>query len=405
MQYDYDLLIGGGGLAGNCLALALKDSGLKIALIEAVSRQQLHNSPAGDRALALSAGSVIMLEALGVWEKVKTKATAIKAIHISDKGHFGKTRLSAKQQKVDALGYVIAARDLETPIAQMIEEAEITQFCPARIESLTIDNDNETIQINLKQEEKQIKLSAKLLVGADGGQSTIRQLLDIKQHKIDYGQTAIITTVKSTQPHHNTAYERFTTSGPLALLPIDNYQSAVVWTRSHDEAKALLSTSEAEFINQLQLCFGYRLGKLSLAATRLAFPLTLIRAEKMQGQRSIIIGNAVHQLHPVAGQGFNLGLRDVVQLADKLIEQSKLARDIGDANFLQTYAKTRTQDHNQVINFTHSVVKIFSNQLLPLALVRNSALTLLDHIPMAKNLLATHAMGLPGRLSRIGIKQ
>ena len=393
MQYDYDLLIGGGGLAGNCLALALKDSGLKIALIEAVSRQQLYDSPAGDRALALSAGSVIMLEALGVWEKVKTKATAIKNIHISDKGHFGKTRLSATQQGVDALGYVIAARDIETPIAQMIEAAGITQFCPARIESLNINN--EAIQINLKQEAKLIKLPAKLLVGADGGQSTIRKLLEIKQHKTDYGQTAIITTVKSTQPHHNTAYERFTRSGPLALLPINQYQSAVVWTRTHEEAKALLSTSEAEFINHLQPCFGYRLGKLSLTATRLAFPLTLIRAEKMRGQRSVIIGNAVHQLHPVAGQGFNLGLRDVVQLGEMLIEQSKLGRDIGDANFLQTYAKTRTQDHNKVINFTNSVVKIFSNQLLPLAIVRNSALTLLDHIPIAKNLLADHAMGLP----------
>ena len=397
MQYNYDLLIGGGGLAGNCLALALKDSGLKIALIEAISRQQLHDSPAGDRALALSAGSVIMLEALGIWGKVKTKATAIKDIHISDKGHFGKMRLSAKQQGVDALGYVIAARDIETPIAQMIEDAEITQFCPARIESLNINN--EAIQINLKSEEKSIKLSAKLLVGADGGQSTIRKLLEIKQHKTDYGQTAIITTVKSTKPHHNTAYERFTSSGPLALLPIDNYQSAVVWTRSHDEAQTLLSTSKAEFINQLQSCFGYRLGKLSLAATRLAFPLTLIRAEKMLGQRSVIIGNAVHQLHPVAGQGFNLGLRDVVQLAEMLIEQYKLERDIGDANFLQTYAKTRTQDHNKVINFTNSVVKIFSNQFFPLAAIRNSGLILLDHIPVAKNLLATHAMGLSARLS------
>jgi len=397
MQYDYDLLIGGGGLAGNCLALALKNSGLKIALIEAVNRQQLHDSPAGDRALAISAGSVIMLEALGIWEKVKTKATAIKTIHISDKGHFGKMRLSAKQQRVDALGYVIAARDIETPIAQMIDDAGITQFCPARIDSLTIDN--KAIQINLKSKEKCIKLSAKLLIGADGGQSTIRKLLAIKQHKTEYGQTAIITTVKSTKPHHNTAYERFTTSGPLALLPIDNDQSAVVWTRTHEEAQALLSTSETEFINQLQPCFGYRLGKLSLAATRLAFPLTLIRAEKMLGRRSVIIGNAVHQLHPVAGQGFNLGLRDVVQLAEMLIEQYKLGRDIGEANFLQTYAKTRTQDHNKVINFTNSVVKIFSNQFLPLAAIRNSGLILLDHIPAAKNLLATHAMGLSGRLS------
>ncbi|NOQ35794.1 MAG: 2-octaprenyl-6-methoxyphenyl hydroxylase, partial [Methylococcaceae bacterium] len=294
MQYDYDLLIGGGGLAGNCLALALKDSGLNIALIEAVSRQQLHDSPTGDRALALSAGTVIMLEALGIWDSVKHHATPIKNIHISDKGHFGKTRLSAEKQGVVALGYVIAARDIESHVAQMVEEAGIKQFCPARIMGLISNTDS--ININLKQDEQAINLSAKLLVGADGGQSTIRKLLEIEQHKTDYEQAAIVTTVSSTQAHNNTAYERFTASGPLALLPVNTHQSAVVWTRSHEEAENLIAASEVEFIKELQQCFGYRLGELSLSAPRRAFPLTLVRAKKMQAQRSVIIGNAVHQL-------------------------------------------------------------------------------------------------------------
>ncbi len=400
MLYNYDLLIVGGGLAGNCLALALKECGLKIALIEAVSRQQLHNSPAGDRALALSAGTVNMLEALGIWSKIKPYATAIKKIHISDKGHFGKTRLTAEKQGVTALGYVIAARDIETPIAKMVEEAEIRQFCPARIDNLTATNTS--IKIHLKQHQKTINLSAKLIVGADGGQSTIRKLLKIGQHKTDYHQTAFITTVTSTLPHHNTAYEQFTASGPLALLPINHNQSAIVWTRKTKEANELLTVSKAEFIQRLQQCFGYRLGELSLTATRLAFPLTLIRAEKMQAQRSLIIGNAVHQLHPVAGQGFNLGLRDVIQLAEMLINQHKIGEDIGETKFLQDYAKTRERDHNKVIHFTNSVVKIFSNQSLLFTAIRNSGLTLLDHIPIAKTLLTTHAMGLAGRLSRIG---
>ena len=392
MQLDYDLLIGGGGLAGNCLALALKECGLNIALVEAVSRQQLHDSSAGDRALALSYGTVLMLESLGVWKQIKSQATPIKKIHISDRGHFGKVRLSAKKQKVEALGYVIAARNIESPIAKMVEEAGIKQFCPAKIDHLkTTDN---AIEVCLSHENKTTKLSAQLLVGADGGQSTIRNLLNIAQQKKSYGQTAIITTLKSSLSHQNIAYERFTSSGPLALLPTTQNKSALVWTRTHEEARALLSASDLDFTAQLQTCFGYQLGELTLAAPRIAFPLTLIRAEKMYAQRSVIIGNAAHQLHPVAGQGFNLGLRDVVQLAKALIEQHHGNHDIGSEAFLKRYATLRQKDHNKTIGFTDNVVKIFSNQWLPLAAIRNTALTLLDHTPIAKNILANHAMGL-----------
>lgn len=403
MQHDYDLLIGGGGLAGNCLALALKDCGLNIAVIEAFSRQQLHDSPAGDRALALSAGTIIMLKALGVWKTVKSHATPIKHIHISDKGHFSKTRLHAEKEGVTALGYVIAARDIEAHVAGMVEKAGISQICPARIAGLMAGNDS--INVNLKQDEQALNLSAKLLVGADGGQSTIRKLLEIPQHKTEYGQTALVTTVNTTLPHQNTAYERFTESGPLALLPIGTQQSAVVWTRGHEDAENLRLASKAEFIAELQQCFGYRLGELSLAAPIRSFPLTLVRAEKMRAQRSVIIGNAVHQLHPVAGQGFNLGLRDVVQLAEMLIKQYESGGDIGEESFLQAYAKAREADHDRVIRFTDSVVKIFSNQWLALAAARNAGLNLLDHIPAAKTLLTHHAMGIAGRLPRVGSRK
>jgi 2-octaprenyl-6-methoxyphenol hydroxylase len=390
MQANYDLLIGGGGLVGNCLALALKDSGLKIALIEAMSHQQLPRSSAGDRALALSAGTVIMLESLGIWDRIKSQATAIKTIHISDQGHFGKTRLTAKKQGVEALGYVITARDIETPIAKMVAETAITQYCPARIDRLTVEH--QSINVAIIQDSHRFDLVAKLLVGADGGNSTVRKLLNIRQQKTDYQQTALITTVTSSLANHNTAYERFTASGPLALLPIGRFQSAVIWTRNHQEAKTLLSVDETEFIDQLQACFGYRLGELTLSATRIAFPLTLVRAEKMQAPRSVIIGNAVHQLHPVAGQGFNLGLRDVAQLA-KMLMQQPTRSDIGTCHFLNAYAKTRRRDHQQVIHFTHSIVKLFSNQWLGLTAIRNSGLMLLDHLPIAKKLLTDHAMG------------
>ncbi len=400
MQNDYDVLIVGGGLAGNCLALALKDSGMRIAVIEANTRQTLKTSPAGDRALALSAGTVTMLQALDIWSGIADKATAIKQIHISDQGHFGKARLSAKKQGVDALGYVISARDIESHVAELVERAEIEQFCPARVVGLM--SGLQTVNVSLKQHEQSLNLSARLLVGADGGQSSVRSLLEIAQQKTEYGQTALVTTVKSSLPHKNVAYERFTSSGPLAMLPLNAEECSVVWTRSHEEAEQLMALNETEFTEQLQQSFGYHLGRLSLSAPRRAFPLTLIRAESMQQGRTVIIGNAVHQLHPVAGQGFNLGMRDVVQLAEMLQQQWQKQGDLGEKSLLQDYAESRIKDHDHTIGFTDNVVKIFSTDWLPMAAARSIGLAVMDQIPAAKNVLAKHAMGLAGRLPRVG---
>jgi len=400
MQNHYDLIIVGAGLAGNCLALALKDCGMKIAIVEANSRRQLRDSPLGDRALALAAGSVRLLQALDAWSGVAAKATAIKHIHVSDRGHFGKTRLSAAEQGVEALGYVIVARDIEEHIAGLVEQTAIDRFYETRVAGLMSGHDQ--VNVSLKRQGESLNLSAQLLVGADGGQSSVRKLLEIPQQVTEYGQTALVTTVQAALPHRNTAYERFTASGPLALLPVAGKQLAVVWTRGHEQADALMAGGEAEFLAELQACFGYRLGALKLTAPRHAFPLSLIRADSMVSGRTVIIGNAVHQLHPVAGQGFNLGIRDVAQLAEILIEQQQCRGDLGDAGLLNNYAKQRQGDHDKTIGFTNNVVRIFSSDWLPLAVLRNAALTLLDHLPGAKHLLTKQAMGLAGRLPKIG---
>jgi len=392
MQKEYDLVIVGSGLAGNCLAYMLKNTGLRIAIVEAATREQLHASPSGDRALALAAGTVQTLEALGLWEGISKTATAIKQIHISDQGHFGKTRLSAQKEQVDALGYVISARDIETHIAKLVSDSNIELISPARVVGL-MSGINE-IFINLKQDNESVNITAKLLIGADGGLSSVRQLMGVSQNITEYGQTALVTTVKSKLANNNTAYERFTASGPLALLPIGSHTSSVVWTRKDEEAKELMLGSEADFINELQQSFGYKLGQLILAAPRRLFPLSLIRADKMVVGRSVIIGNAAHQLHPVAGQGFNLGFRDVVQLAEQLIKQHENNNDIGDTNFLNTYANTRKKDHEQTIEFTDTVVNVFSNEWLALVTARNIGLTLLDCLPIAKSMLTRHAMGM-----------
>ncbi len=403
MQSHYDLIIVGAGLAGNCLALALKDQGLNIAIVEAASREQLRQSPMGDRALALAAGTVQLLQTMHAWEGVADKATPIKHIHISDRGHFGKTRLSASDQGVDALGYVIAARDIEEHVAALVAQTSIHCLYETRLAGLMSGSD--LVNVSLKQGNQSLNLTARLLVGADGGQSSVRNLLEIPQQITDYGQTALVTSVQARLAHQNTAFERFTEQGPLALLPIAGKQLSVVWTRKHEQAQALMAGGEAEFLAELQACFGYRLGSLKLTAPRRAFPLSLIRAERMVSGRSVIIGNAVHQLHPVAGQGFNLGIRDVAVLADELIQQHQRDADIGEAALLGEYARLRLQDHNKTIGFTSNLVNIFSNDWAPLALLRNTGLTVLDHLPFAKQKLARHAMGMAESILRLDLQR
>lgn len=353
----------------------------------------------GDRALALAAGTIATLEELGIWQGIQGQATAITDIHVSDRGHFGKVRLSARKQNVAALGYVITARDIESHVAKLVDKTTITQICPARLVGLM--SDDNAVNASIKHKDDSLCLSAKLLVGADGGNSSVRKLLDIPQQVTEYGQTALVTTVKTSLPHRNIAYERFTESGPLALLPVGKNLCSVVWTRSTEDADSLMSGNENDYLDALQQCFGYRLGQLSLAAPRRAFPVSLVRAERMQSGRAVIIGNAVHQLHPVAGQGFNLGLRDVVQLADGLLKQHGLGEDIGSATFLNAYVTAREHDHRNTIVFTDSLVKLFSNGWPALAAARNIGLAVLDHVPAAKALLARHAMGLAQRLSHL----
>ncbi|MEY4768389.1 MAG: hypothetical protein RL637_1028 [Pseudomonadota bacterium] len=387
----YDVIISGGGLAGNTLAWALRHTGLRIALIEAQTIENLRDSPAGDRALALAAATVEQLTELQLWQAVADQATPIKQIHVSDQGHFGKTRLSAAQQGVSALGYVISARPLEVHLAQSVADSEIFYLSPAKVIDFTVET--EYVTVNIQHLGQTRKLRCRLLVGADGGESVIRSLANITQQQTDYGQSAIVTQVQTTIAHQFTAYERFTPSGPLALLPIKNHQAAVVWTRSHDQAQSLLKCSEKQFIAELQSCFGYYLGQLHLQTAPRLFPLRLIRARQLISERVVIIGNAAHQLHPVAGQGFNLGLRDVIGLTQHLREMNQLGGDCGTQDFLRCYQRDRLSDHQRVIRFTDSLVKLFSNNHLPLTLARNLGLTLLDQLPFAKRALAQQAMG------------
>jgi len=400
MKCEYDVLVVGGGLAGGSLALALGRLGLRVALVEAIPEPVRLASSSGERALAMAWGSTQILDQIGVWQGAEKQSAPIRHIHVSDCGHFGKLRMSAEQEGVPALGYVVTARVLETEIASALSASPVTVLCPASVVDLKADG--EIALVGLKQGSESLNVTARLVVAADGGNSTVRKLLGIGQSQRDYGQTAIVTEIEASLSSGFTAYERFTSVGPLALLPMGKKRYSVVWTQKTENAEELIDLSESEFMKRLQSGFGFRLGRLKLVAVRQGFPLKLIRAGRMTKGRVVLVGNASHQLHPVAGQGLNLGLRDVALLVEMLQSSLLLGEDIGDESLLGRYAQVRLRDHDKVIGFTDSTVRIFSNEFVPLALARNLGLLGLDRLIPAKRLLASYAMGLGERIPRFG---
>lgn len=386
---DCDVAIIGGGLAGASLAVALSGTHLRVVVIEAVPDQARLASGAGDRALALAQGSVELLDRLGLWAGVRDKATPIRNIHVSDRGHFGKARISAAQEKVDALGYVIAARELERQAIAVMDRLSIQRIVPGRVIGAKAGPENICISIR-QADDSECHLNARLLVGADGGSSCVRRLLEIGENITEYGQVAVTAVVKPERDPAGAAFERFTPEGPLALLPSEDRCCALVWTRKPEQAESAMS--EERFTAELQATFGYWLGRLTLCAPRRTFPLKLVRAQRLVAPRAVLIGNAAHQLHPVAGQGFNLGLRDAARLAEMLATAAAGA-DVGVPELLQRFAADRSKDHDRVIRFTDSMVQWFSTTQPVAALARNIGMVLLDHIPSAKRFLVRQAMG------------
>lgn len=391
MNYDYDVIIVGGGLVGGSLALALRDTHLKILLVEAQSHAERMASTTGNRALALSRGSVQILQQLGIWVLIKDHVAAIRHIHVSDRGHFGKVRLEAHDEQVDALGYVVLAKFIENSFESAVTSLSLTHLCPSRLIALKAVSDG--IYATIKKGDVCLPVTARLVVAADGGNSSVRSLLGIGQEIYDYDQTAIVTEISTEFDTKCTAYERFTQTGPLAVLPLADHLCSVVWTCQKEDAQELLDQSQADFESELQTAFGYWLGKIKLANQRQGFPLRLVKSSTMTDDRVVLIGNAMHQIHPVAGQGFNLGLRDAAVLAEWIKAAGNLKMDIGERSWLSGYAESRKHDLNQVVYFTDGLVRLFSNNSKPLGLFRNMGLLAIDRIPSLKRMLAKHAMG------------
>ncbi len=390
----YDVIISGGGLVGGSLALALQNSGLKVGLVELQTVEQKKHSPVGNRVLAISQGSRQVLEQSGLWQTVTALSEPIKTIQVSDRGYLGKTRLSAQREGIDALGYVLEARELDLKLVHLLEQTGIDVISPAKLISQDSGNP-ESVSVTIKHEDgaQEIKRT-RLLVAADGGNSSIRQQLGIHARQVDYDQTAVITRVNAQIPAEGIAYERFTETGPLAFLPMGRRNYSVVWTLKPDQAQSMMQLSEQDFTRQLQRAFGYRLGRLKLISTRHHFPLQLLYSQQMVSSRVALIGNAAHQLHPVAGQGFNLGLRDAACLSELLNQLKDTQADPGNSELLNEFATLRKADHQRVIHFTNSLVWVFSSDWGLLGHARSLGLMTLDRIPWLKRRLAKAAMGL-----------
>ncbi|VAW55659.1 2-polyprenyl-6-methoxyphenol hydroxylase [hydrothermal vent metagenome] len=397
----FDLIIIGGGLAGASLACALKHFSLKIAVVEAYPINTDSQPSYDDRTVALSYGSRCIFDSMGLWSSLKPYAEPIETIHISDRGHFGVTRLTKEQEDVEALGYVMENRRIGLQLYEEMKAAgNITLFCPANLMSL--QQDEIQVSVNVQMNSKSQTLTAKLLVAADGNNSQVMKLLAIGTSQKNYQQVALITNVTPGKKHNNVAYERFTDTGPLAFLPMQDNRCSVVWTLTQQQADYLYAMDEVDFLQQLQERFGYRLGQFKKVGVRHLYPLFLQSAAQMVHGRVAILGNAAHSVHPVAGQGFNLALRDIAVLSEKIVDNQRAGDDIGSAAMLQSYAIQREDDIKRVYRFTDALVKTFSNNIAAVAHMRSLSLLMVDVMPDIKHRLAAQSMGLnTGGMSRL----
>ncbi len=411
----YDIVISGGGLSGALTALslaALKDTSgkpLSIAIVEASPVLKNPSISFDDRVLALSHGSAQYLKKVGAWQYLQNSAEAIKDIHISDRGFPAKARISASKQQVSALGYVIEMSLIgKSLLTALANKPNVTWFAPDSISNITWQQSQ--VDITLASNKQ---LAAKLLLGCDGANSVSRQFANIAVDTQDYGQVALIANVATAKPHNNLAYERFTESGPIAMLPLSASASvnkgslskgslskglsesrcSLVWTLTPEKAQAMQSLNDKEFAQALEHAFGTWLGQITFVGKRDVYPLKLVRAQSQVFHRMALIGNATHTIHPIAGQGFNLGLRDVQALTEMIDNALKHDQNFADFSLLSCYEAARKKDHDEVITLTDSLVTLFSNQLLPLVIGRNIGLKLLDHFSIFKDKLVKKTMG------------
>jgi 2-octaprenyl-6-methoxyphenol hydroxylase len=416
IKQQVDIAIVGGGMVGASLALLLSslNLGWSIQVIEAfpvkaATAEELQ--PSFDaRSTALSQSSREIFEILGLWQALSSELSAIDEVHVSDRGHIGSARLRADEQNLPALGYVIENQRLGAVLMAALQQAKgVDIIAPAKVTRVSPIQRGMQLSVSARDVESNssadLTISTKLLVIADGAQSDTREMLGIDATTRDYGQVAVVANISLSQDHSGVAYERFTDSGPMALLPLpsvgDEARAALVWTLPPERAAEMVAAPEEIFLAELQDRFGYRMGKFQRVGVRHSYPIRLITSDEQVRSNLVVVGNAAHSLHPVAGQGFNLALRDVAVLVNELANVTESTSDngsmLGDLSVLQNYLKQQQADQKQTILLSDLLPKVFGINAKPVALVRNLGLLALDTVPLFRHQFARLGMGLETR--------
>ncbi|AQU84527.1 MULTISPECIES: 2-octaprenyl-6-methoxyphenyl hydroxylase [unclassified Halomonas] len=395
---SHDIVIVGGGLVGASLGCALAPLidryGWRVAIIEGTAlpenSQDASWQPSFDaRASAIAEGSAQRFRQLGVWEAMQREAAPIERIHISERGRLGAARLNAKELGVSALGHVIPNAWMGRVLHQQLQQLPIEWHCPVQVAQLTPHVFGHHLALSDGRE-----LTSALTILADGGRSGLKEQLGISSRRYSYEQTALIAHVGVSQPHQGVAYERFTADGPIALLPLPGQAMELVWTHASGAEQARLALSDREFLHQLQAAFGDRVGRFTRVGQRFSYPLSLVTAEEPVRPGLAVLGNAAHALHPVAGQGFNLALRSVIDLVEALDEGVQEQRALGDMQTLLAFEQRRARDRANVIQFSDGLVRLFGYSLPLLSHARAAGLIGLNLVGPLRRSLARRAMGL-----------
>jgi 2-octaprenyl-6-methoxyphenol hydroxylase len=402
---DCDVLVVGGGGVGSALACALAHLPLDVVLVEAHEVRVLEQPSFDTRVIALANGSQQILAGLGLWHELVGYAEAIRSIHISERGRFGAARIEAAAERVPALGYTIESQMLGRALWERLAGVErLTVLAPAKVTALRTEPEHALVTVVRAGETEELR--AKLVVAADGARSAVREALGVAVAEHDYEQCAVIFNCTTEAALGGRAFERFTARGPIALLPLTGGRTAVIWTLPAADARRIAALAADEFRAELQEAFGHRLGRFQRIGERALYPLVRVQSGAIHGERAVLIGDAALRMHPVAGQGFNLALRDVATLAEVVADAvvaagAAGAPDVGAAELLDRYVAWRSADRARVSAFTHGLIQLFGEPTPGVGLGRGLGLMAFDLLPGAKALLARHTMGRAGKLPRL----
>ena len=396
-----DVAIVGGGMVGASLALALRGLGVDVLLVESIAPGSGAQPSFDDRTTALGNASRRIFESLGVWGAIAPQAAAIRTIHVSDAGRFGFARLRAEEQGIDAFGYVAANRVIGAALWDALSGSSggVVVRVPARAEDIEVTEAGASFTLVSSAEVGGERVEARLLVAADGAHSGVRAAAAIEADVEDYDQIAIVANVGADHPQNGTAFERFAPTGPIAVLPLYDGSYGVIWSCRPEDAARVLSLDDESYLRELQARFGWRAGRFVRAGRRASYPLKLTRAAATTATRTVLIGNAAQALHPVAGQGFNLGLRDAAMLAEVIANAG--GGDVGAPELLHRFAKWRATDRGGVVRFTDGLVKLFGSSRPGVGILRNIGLLMFDLAPPAKSALARVSAGFGGPTPRL----